>query len=109
MSKTHHHDWKKTKSGKAIQSDEFDKIPEGIIHIDQLKCSQPRLISQTKGQMGKDHYNVLQLSSWMASSTMDMSTCSALQMQSRHWWQSMILNNKPEILVGRYAPIMETT
>jgi hypothetical protein len=56
MGKAHWHAWKKNKSGKAIQS-ELDKFSDGRVHIDQLECSQPGLIPQTKGRLGKDHYN----------------------------------------------------
>jgi hypothetical protein len=56
MGKAHRRAWKKNKSGKAIRS-ELDQFAGGRVHIDQLECSQPGLIPQTKGRLRKDHYN----------------------------------------------------
>jgi hypothetical protein len=56
MGKAHRRALKANKSGKAIRS-RLDDVPGGRVHIDQLECSQPGLIPQTKGRLRKDHYN----------------------------------------------------
>jgi hypothetical protein len=50
MGKAHRRAWKRNKSGKVIRS-ELDNLPGGQVHIDQLECSQPGLIPQTKGRL----------------------------------------------------------
>jgi hypothetical protein len=56
MGKAHCQAWKSNKSGKAIHRC-LNNVPGSQVHIDQLKCSQPGLIPQTKGCLRKDHCN----------------------------------------------------
>jgi hypothetical protein len=55
MGKAHCQARKSTKSDSAIRS-QFNQIPGGRVHINQLECSQPGLIPQTKGTLRKYHY-----------------------------------------------------